>query len=129
MTRWEHVPGVQPQVLLEEFFECEEVVKSDPSVQEALRKRGITEFDGVMVDPWSAGHYGDEEQGRLLRALVWVKMGGPDDNGYAHPVENLVVSWTSTRKRVVRVEDHGVVPVPRQPGNYAPGRRSRRAPT
>ena len=22
----EHVPGVQPQVLLEEFFECEEVV-------------------------------------------------------------------------------------------------------
>jgi primary-amine oxidase len=120
VTRWEHVPGVQPQVLLEEFFETEEVVKTDPGVQEALRKRGITEFDGVMVDPWSAGHYGDEEQGRLLRGLVWMKMGGPDDNGYAHPVENLVVYVDTNTKRVVKIEDHGVVPVPHQPGNYTP---------
>jgi primary-amine oxidase len=120
VTRWEHVPGVQPQVLLEEFFECEEVVKADAGVQEALRKRGIHEFDGVMVDPWSAGHYGDEEHGRLLRALVWVKMGGPDDNGYAHPVENLVVYVDTNASRVVRIEDHGVIPVPQQPGNYTP---------
>jgi primary-amine oxidase len=107
-------------VLLEEFFETEEVVKNDPGVQEALRKRGITEFDGVMVDPWSAGHYGDEEQGRLLRGLVWMKMGGPDDNGYAHPVENLVVYVDTNARRVVKIEDHGVVPVPQQPGNYTP---------
>jgi primary-amine oxidase len=120
VTRWEHVPGIQPQVMLEEFFETEDVVKSDPGVQEALRLRGITEFDGVMVDPWSAGHYGDEETGRLLRALVWVKIGGPDDNGYAHPVENLVVYVDTNAKRVVRIEDHGVVPVPQQPGNYTP---------
>ncbi|GEL17405.1 primary-amine oxidase [Pseudonocardia asaccharolytica] len=120
VTHWEHVPGVQPQVLLEEFFECEAIVKADAGVQDALRKRGITEFDGVMVDPWSAGHYGDEEAGRLLRALVWVKMDGPDDNGYAHPVENLIVYVDTNARRVVKVEDHGVIAVPRQPGNYAP---------
>jgi primary-amine oxidase len=120
VIRWEHVPGVQPQVLLEEFFETEEIVKTDPGVQEALRKRGITAFDGVMVDPWSAGHYGDEPEGRLLRGLLWIKMGGPDDNGYAHPVENLVVYVDANAKRVVRIEDHGVVPIPRQPGNYTP---------
>jgi primary-amine oxidase len=120
VTRWEHVPDIQPQVMLEEFFETEEVVKADPQVQEALRQRGITEFDGVMVDPWSAGHYGDEEGGRLLRALVWVKIGGADDNGYAHPVENLVVYVDTNRKRVAKIEDHGVVPVPQQPANYTP---------
>jgi primary-amine oxidase len=118
VTRWEHVPGVQPQVLLEEFFACEEIVKADPGVQEALRERGITEFGGVMVDPWSAGHYGDEVEGRLVRALVWIKIGGPDDNGYAHPVENLVVYVDPLAERVVRLEDHGVVPVPQEPGNY-----------
>ena len=118
VTRWEHVPGVQPQVLLEEFFACEEIVKTDPGVQDALRARGITEFDGVMVDPWSAGHYGDEEEGRLVRALVWVKIGGPDDNGYAHPVENLVVYVDTLAGRVAMLEDHGVVPVPQEPGNY-----------
>jgi primary-amine oxidase len=120
VTRWEHVPGVQPQVMLEEFFACEEIVKTDPGVRDALRERGVTEFDGVMVDPWSAGHYGDEEEGRLLRGLLWIKMGGPDDNGYAHPVENLVVYVDMIAGRVVRIEDHGVVPVPQQPANYSP---------
>jgi primary-amine oxidase len=120
VSRWERVPGMQPQVLLEEFFECEETVKADPGVQDALRLRGITEFDGVMVDPWSAGHYGDEEQGRLLRALIWIKMGGPDDNGYAHPVDNLIVYVDTNAKRVVKIEDHGVVPVPQQAANYTP---------
>ena len=120
VTRWEHVPGIQPQVMLEEFFECEEIVRNDPRVQEALRLRGVTDFDGVMVDPWSAGHYGDDEQGRLLRGLVWMKMGGPDDNGYAHPVENLVVYVDMTARRVARIEDHGVVPIPQEPGLYTP---------
>ncbi|HLU59167.1 MAG TPA: primary-amine oxidase [Pseudonocardia sp.] len=118
VTRWEHIPGVQPQVTAEEFIACDEIVRNDPGVQEALRARGITEFDGVMADAWSAGHYGDEVEGRLVRALVWVKIGGPDDNGYAHPVENLVVYVDLLAGRVVKLEDHGVVPVPQQPGNY-----------
>ena len=117
---FDHVPGVQPQVILDEFFECEEIVKASPEVQEALRKRGIEDFEGVMVDPWSAGHYGDEEEGRLLRGLVWIKQGGEDDNGYAHPVENLVVYVNTNEGRVAKIEDYGVVPVPQQPGNYTP---------
>ncbi len=115
---WEHVPGVQPQVMVEEFFECEEIVKTSPEVQDALRLRGITEFDGVMVDPWSAGRYGDEVEGRLLRALAWVKMGDEHDNGYAHPVENLIVYVDMNAKRVVKVEDHGVIPIPQESGRY-----------
>lgn len=120
VTSWEHVPGVQPQVILDEFFECEQAVKESSEVHEALKKRGITEFDGVMVDPWSAGHYGDEDEGRLLRALIWIKIGGPDDNGYAHPVENLIVYVDTNKGQVVRIEDHGAMPVPQTPGNYVP---------
>jgi primary-amine oxidase len=120
VERWEHIPRVQPQVMLEEFFECEEIVKTSPEVQDALRLRGITEFDGVMVDPWSAGNYGDEEEGRLLRALAWVKLGGEHDNGYAHPIENLVVYVDMNAKRVAKIEDHGVLPVPQESGRYYP---------
>lgn len=83
VTLWERVPRVQPQVMLEEFFECEEIVKAAPGFREAAAKRGIEDLDSVMVDPWSAGHYGDEEEGHLIRALAWVKIGGPDDNGPA----------------------------------------------
>src|ERR687898_1789091 len=117
---FEHVPGVQPQLIRDEVSECEQIVKESPEVQQALKKRGITEFDGLMVDPWSAGHYGDEEERRFVRGLLWIKMDGPDDNGYAHPVENLVVYVNANERRVARVEDYGVVPVPQEPGNYTP---------
>jgi len=70
VTLWERVPGVQPQVMLEEFFECEKIVKADPGFREAAAKRGMEDLDSVMVDPWSAGHYGDEEEGRLIRTLA-----------------------------------------------------------
>ena len=63
---WKRIPSVHPPVMQEEFLECERVVKADPEFREALRKRGITDLDLVMVDPWSAGHYGDEEGRRLL---------------------------------------------------------------
>ena len=112
------VPGSQAQVILDEFFECEEILRQDPEYQAAVRKRGITEFDRLMVDPWSAGNYGDEPPGRVLRALAWVRLDGPDDNGYAHPIENLVAYVDLTQKKVARIEDYGVVPVPRTPGNY-----------
>ncbi|AKG34362.1 hypothetical protein VK70_07070 [Paenibacillus durus ATCC 35681] len=31
-------------------------------MQAAFRKRGITDFGRVMVDPWSAGNFGIEEE-------------------------------------------------------------------
>ncbi len=120
IVSWEQILGVQPQVMADEFFECEEIVKASPEVQEALRKRGITEFNGIMVDPWSAGHYGDEVKGRLVRALAWIKLTGPDDNGYAHPIENLVIYVDLIKGQVAKIEDHGVVPVPQIPGDYIP---------
>src|SRR5207244_12722180 len=87
---WTAIPGVQPTIMLDEFFECEQLLKSSPEFQEALRKRGVTNFDLLMVDPWSAGNYGTEEEQtrRLSRTLTWVRQ-DENDNGYAHPVEGL----------------------------------------
>ncbi|MGD1097767.1 MAG: hypothetical protein ABSB35_37985 [Bryobacteraceae bacterium] len=66
-------PGVQPSIMLDEFSECEQAVRRSPVFQAALRKRGVTDPDLVMVEPWSAGTYGTEspeEQGlRRMRAL------------------------------------------------------------
>jgi len=121
LLSWRHVPGVQPPIMLDEFLECEQVLKSDPAFQEALRKRGITNFDLLMVDPWSAGDYGGEEERvyRLSRALTWVRTDS-DDNGYAHPVEGLIAYVDLNEMKVLRIEDHGVVPLPPEHGNYTP---------
>ncbi len=39
-----------------------------------MRRRGITDFSLAMVDPWSAGNFGieDEKGRRLSRTLTWV---------------------------------------------------------
>ena len=42
----------------------------------------------------------------------------PDDNGYAHPIEGVVAFVDLNERRVVRLEDHGVVPIPTDSGRY-----------
>ena len=117
---WEHIPGVQPRITLDEFYECELAVKEDSEFRAALEKRGITDINLVMVDPWSAGNFGAEyEQGvRLSFARCWLRS-SPTDNGYARPIEGVIPVVDLNRMKVLRVEDHGVVPLPPNPGNYA----------
>ncbi len=119
---WKHIPNAQPPIALDEFFDCEAAVKASPEFQAAASKRGITDMSLVMVDPWSAGCYGNEPETdrgrRLSRALCWVK-DSPTDNGYAHPIEGVLAIVDLNSMEVVRIEDHGVVPVPPESGNYA----------
>jgi primary-amine oxidase len=122
VPRFEALPkGIQPPIMLDEFGECEEAAKTSPAFREALKKRGVEDMSLVMVDAWSAGHYGNEpaeDRGkRLVRALTWVKFDAKD-NGYAHPIEGLITIIDLNRKEVVRVEDLGVVPVPARAGNW-----------
>ena len=117
---WNRVPGVQPSIMSEEFLALEEVVKQDTRFQEALRKRGITDMSLVMVDAWSAGYHGPEDDpsnGRFSLPYSWVRA-DPHDNGYARPIEGVVVRFDIDRMQVVEVEDHGVTPVPERAGNY-----------
>ena len=120
VTSWTHIPGVQPRLMMDEFFECEQAVKDCPEFQEALRKRGITDTDLVMVDPWPAGSYGvEEEKGlRLSFARSWLRT-SPTDNGYARPIEGVIAVVDLNKMQVINVEDHGVVPMPPNDGNYA----------
>ena len=121
LKSWEHIPGVQPSIMLDEFVECEAAVKASQEFRDAIAKRGITDPDLVMVDPWSAGNYGiaEEDGVRLSRALCWVKA-NPTDNGYARPIEGVIPVVDLNKMEVIRVEDYGVVPLPPKDGNYTP---------
>ena len=70
VVSWQHIPGVQPRVMFDEFMECEAAVQADARFQAAIKKRGITDPSLVMVDPWSAGNYGyEDEEGRAAGAV------------------------------------------------------------
>lgn len=114
--------GIQPSIMLDEFFECERAVRKDPEFLAALDRRGIKNADLVMVDPWSAGFYGTElpeyRGRRLMRALCFVRS-EERDNGYARPIDSMVVVIDVNKLEVLRVEDYGVVPLPPESGNWA----------
>jgi primary-amine oxidase len=119
VTSWEHVPGVQPPITVDEFMECEAACRASPEWQAAVRKRGVTDYDLCIVDPWSNGNYGgaDEDGRRLARALTWVRT-DLHDNGYARPIENVITVVDLNAMEVLRVEDDGVVPLPPGEANY-----------
>jgi primary-amine oxidase len=119
---WKELPGVQAPIMAEEFFACEETVRADPRWQEAMRKRGITDFTLAMIDPWASSYTGpqdDPAERRIARPLTWIRT-APNENGYARPIEGLLVVVDLDEMAVVDVEDHGVVELPTHPGNYEP---------
>ncbi|WP_194904585.1 primary-amine oxidase [Catenulispora rubra] len=118
---WREVPGVQAPLTPDEISAYRDIVKNDPRWQEAMRQRGVTEFDRVRMDPWPVGYHGPQdapEQGRFLHALTWVGNGEDGDNAYARPVDGLIVRFDLDRMQVVDVEDHGTVPLAPRSANY-----------
>ncbi len=119
VVSWEHIPGVQPRVMFDEFMECEAAVRADAGFQAAIKKRGITDPNLVMVDPWSAGNYGyEDEEGRRLVLCRNFARSSPTDNGYARPIEGVTAVVDLNSMEVVRVDDYGFVPLPPDDGNY-----------
>ncbi len=123
VVRFDALPqGVQPAIMFDEFAECEKAAKASPEFQKALQRRGVRDVDLVMVEPWSAGNYGTEmpeDKGRrLVRALCFVRS-EKNDNGYARPLDGVVVVVDLNALKVLRVEDAGVVPLPPEAANWA----------
>jgi primary-amine oxidase len=124
LLSWKHIPGVQPTMTSDEQVECEQAVLASPEFKAALKKQyGIEDTRLVMVDIWSAGNYGSEEDRtrRLARPLCFLRM-DPTDNGYAKPIEGLRPVVDLNQMKVSRVEEYGHWPLPPQQGNYAADR-------
>ena len=119
---WTAIPGRFPSYLVEWMTGVEEKVRQDPRWQEAMRKRGITDFDLAMIDPWPAGYYGPgdhyDNSPLVCRPLTFMRA-APSEHGYARPVEGLIVTFDLDKMEVLDIEDHGVVPLPPTAGNYA----------
>lgn len=124
VTEETFLPDVKPMISPEEFLLIEAAAKADPRFKAAIERRGITRYDLVCVDPWTAGPFeGPGEAGRrVAHTFVWMRM-FELDNYYAHPVEGLNVVVDVDTMEVLRVDDHfeesgDYVPVPETPLNY-----------
>jgi primary-amine oxidase len=116
--------GVQPTMTIDEQVECEQAVLASAEFKASLKKHlGIDDTSLVMVDIWSAGNYGSEEDStrRLARPLCFLRS-DPTDNGYARPIEGLRPVVDLNSMEVIRVEQYGRWPLPPGECNYAADR-------
>ena len=125
IVAWQTGPeGAQPTLSMDEQIECERAVLASSLFRDALeRQYGISDTSLVMVDIWSAGNYGSEEERtrRLTRPLCFLRA-DPTDNGYARPLEGIRPVVDLNSMEVIRVEEYGRWPLPPQAGNYAASR-------
>ena len=117
LVSWTEIKGVQPPSPLEESDEFKDLVKDNDEVKAALKKRGITDFNTVFCGGGPEGYYGAaEEEGRRLLRMICVQQIGPLEDGGV--IEGLTVLLDINEKKVVRVIDTGVVPIPKAESNY-----------
>lgn len=115
---WEEVVGVQPSVLLTEFFGAQAIVLADEAFQAALQERGIEDFESLFCAPLSVGYYGlpEEEGRRVLRVPCFNVAGG--NNVFARPIEGLHGLVDLDSQELIKIIDTGPRPMPELNHDY-----------
>jgi primary-amine oxidase len=126
IMRWEHLPGIQPSMTVDEWHECDEMLRRHPLLIDALARRGITDMSLVLTDVWAYGAAlaPDRYQGlRIGWADVWAR-GSTDGNPYAHHITGLHPVVDLNRMALLELEDNeaaGDAGRPDVMGEYLPG--------
>ncbi len=114
------VDNVRPTLLMHEAALAIGTIRSHPEFLAALERRGLADrIDDVQIDPWPAGSFGyDCEDGRRISRCISFLRESQTDNGYARPIEGIIVHFDNGRNEVIEVIDHGAVPLPPNRASY-----------
>lgn len=109
---FKHIPDAQPPLMIDDVLVFQAIVRNDADWQAAMRKRGLNDVTKIQIEMWSAGHFGfpEEEGKRLFRGLAYLR--GDSKNPYARPIEGVIAVVDMNARKVLKVVDTGVVPVP-----------------
>ena len=123
VTSWEHLPGQQPNMTVDEWHECDEMLRAHPALVQALARRGITDMSLVLTDMWAYGAALVPERYQGLRlgwCDVWYR-GSEQSNPYAHHVTGLhpIVDLNTMTLLELEDSDPGDRP-PNVMGEYLP---------
>jgi primary-amine oxidase len=122
VASWEHRPGEQPNMTVDEFREVDAALRAHPDVVAALAKRGITDMDLVLMDSWAYGAslIPDPFRGRRVAWTdVWHRR-EPAANPYANPVAGLHPIVDLNSMELLDLGDTGVVEPAPTMGEYVP---------
>jgi primary-amine oxidase len=119
LSDWKQIPDVQPALFSPEYEFAAQLIKADPRWQEAMRKRGITNFKQVIISCWAPGILSEEEKNtgnRFCRGLSYYK--GNNWNYFGRPVEGVLATVSLNTRKVTSFIDNGIVPFSRKNSDY-----------
>jgi primary-amine oxidase len=118
VVSWTPRPGVAPALLVEERDALVAAIRGDARWQASIRRRGVDPAR-VVFQSGPGGRYGTPWDGRrrLLRFVGFVRE-RPEDNYYAHPIDNLVAIIDADAGEVLEIQDEDPLPVPAASGNF-----------
>jgi primary-amine oxidase len=103
-----------------DMIRATKITKADAVWQQAVRKRGVEDFDRVQLDMWPGSGPvldGVDAAHRLVRTIAFLREDATD-NGYARPLHGIIAHVDLTEERVAYLEDHGVTLIPPEGGRY-----------
>lgn len=118
---WRHVPGVTPNFTVDEYHDCDVLLRQNPEVLAALAKRSI-DPDLVLFDLWT---YGNEvmppawRDRRLGWVDIWLRA-TPNGNPYAHPVSGLKIIVDVNSMEVLQIDESHDRGLPEVDAEYTP---------
>ena len=109
----------QLPILNQDFAVTEETVRADPGWRAAMARRGLTDVSKIRLCPLTAGSFGaaDEDGRRLVRVLAFVQA-DPHDYAWSHPVDGVAAYFDLIERKVFKIVDEFVLPVPAESGDY-----------
>ncbi|WP_330981793.1 MULTISPECIES: primary-amine oxidase [Enterobacterales] len=120
VLHWEPIKDAHGMVLLDDFSTVQNVINASSEYADALKKHGITDPTKVITTPLTVGYFdgkdGLKQEDRLLKVVSYLDTG--DGNYWAHPIENLVAVVDLEQKKIIKIEEGPVIPVPLTPRPY-----------
>lgn len=112
LASWKELEGVQPTWLGEEFEYVNEIVREDPDFIAAMKRRGIDDLTFVDCGAIPPGYFGTEEQQDRRVGKLDCRVASGVRNTWIRTIEGLVVVVDMQERKILRIVDDGVVPIP-----------------
>src|SRR6202158_3740066 len=130
VASWKEIKGAQGPIFESELFAMGELAKNDPRMHAGFAKRGIKDMTTVECVALPFGYFAvpELEGHRILYGECSDTHGAY--LGWGRSIEGLYFEVDAVEKKVIKVMDQDVIPVPQSPINFeeAPA-KLRRGPT
>lgn len=138
VVSFEHIPGVQPNFTVDEFYEIDEAMRKHPDVIAALADRGFTDMSLILIDTWAYAKALMPASVELARAVLrrtekypnrrlgWCDLWAratPEGNPYGHPVSGLQLVVDMNTHELLEIDNDHSYGQPETDCEYVPSVR------